>query len=82
MEWAIIGLAALWLYFAPTQIARRRGHHSWRAILALDLLLGWTGFGWLAALIWSLSGPSAAERLELGRHEGRVDRVHAGDQVV
>ncbi len=41
--------------FAPTIIALARHHHNSLAIFALNLLLGWTGIGWIAALIWSLT---------------------------
>ena len=42
-------------YFVPSIIAFNRQHHNWAAILALNLLLGWTGLGWVAALVWSLT---------------------------
>lgn len=44
------------IYFTPTIIAFMRGHLSKGAILALNLLLGWTGIAWLVALLWSLTG--------------------------
>ena len=43
------------IYFAPWLIAWARGHHNTLAIFALTLLLGWTGLGWVVALIWSLT---------------------------
>jgi len=43
-------------YFLPAIVAYRRHHHSAPAILLLDLLLGWTGIGWVLALIWSMTG--------------------------
>ena len=42
-------------YFLPTIIAWRRKHHNLGAIIAVNLLLGWTLLGWLIALIWSLT---------------------------
>ena len=42
-------------YFLPTIIAGRRKHHNLPAIIAVNLLLGWTLLGWLIALIWSLT---------------------------
>jgi hypothetical protein len=45
---------ALSLYFLPTIIARKRQHRNRVAIFALNLLTGWTGWGWVAALVWSL----------------------------
>ena len=60
----VIGFFA---YFLPAVIAFVRGHHQWVAISALNLLLGWTALGWIAAFIWSLTAkrqeprPSAAD---------------------
>jgi TM2 domain-containing membrane protein YozV len=31
-------------------------------IWAFTLLLGWTGVGWLLALIWAFKAPAAARR--------------------
>jgi hypothetical protein len=30
-----------------------RDHRQWLAIVVLDLLLGWTLVGWVAALVWA-----------------------------
>lgn len=53
-----IGLVAIIViaYLIPTFIAFIRGHHSRLAILATNVLLGWSAIGWIAALIWSLTG--------------------------
>jgi hypothetical protein len=42
-------------YLAPSIVAYWRRHPSAPAILLLDLLLGWTGLGWIIALIWANS---------------------------
>ena len=43
-------------YFVPCVIAFMRGHQSRWAILVLNIVFGWTFIGWIAALIWSLTG--------------------------
>jgi hypothetical protein len=45
---------AVLLYLLPAIIAstRRRPHAS--TVTAIDLLLGWTGIGWLLALVMAL----------------------------
>ena len=48
----LIGLAMA--YFAPAIVAFRNGKRDRQAILALDLFLGWTMIGWVAALVWAL----------------------------
>lgn len=50
----LLGLAVA-LYFAPTIVAASRHHQSAPAIFVLNLFLGWTFLGWLAALVWSLA---------------------------
>ena len=42
-------------YLVPTIIAMGRSHHNRWAIGALNLLLGWTALGWIAAFVWSLT---------------------------
>ena len=50
----------LWLillYMLPSVIALARWHLNKFAIFWLNLLLGWTVLGWIAAFIWSLTNP-------------------------
>lgn len=42
-------------YLLPSIIAAKRGHMSSGAILALNLLAGWTALGWVVAVVWSLT---------------------------
>jgi threonine/homoserine/homoserine lactone efflux protein len=50
--------AVVLVYFVPTLVADYRKHKSKSAIIAVNLLLGWTIVGWLWAFIWALSGES------------------------
>lgn len=43
------------IYIIPILVSAFRGHNNIASISALNILLGWTGLGWAAALIWSLS---------------------------
>ncbi len=45
------------MYFLPTILAAVRRHWSSGGIFAVNFLLGWTFFGWIAALIWAMSYP-------------------------
>ena len=47
------------LHFIPTTIAFCRDHESKLGILAMNLLLGWTGIFWIWAFIWSLCNPKS-----------------------
>ncbi|MFU5561724.1 superinfection immunity protein [Pseudomonas aeruginosa] len=50
------------LYFLPAIIAENRKHHNKGAITVLNVLLGWTLVGWVAALVWAASATRVSER--------------------
>ena len=50
-----IVIVAIVLNFLPVVIAAMRGHRSTFAIFLLVLFFGWSGIGWLIALIWSFA---------------------------
>lgn len=45
------------VYITPTVIAHHRGHHQRQAITLLNILLGWTFLGWVAAMVWANTAP-------------------------
>lgn len=51
--------AAILFYFLPSIICIGRSHLNAPAIFMTNLLLGWTGIGWIAALIWSFTNHPA-----------------------
>ena len=53
-----IWLVLLAIYFLPTIIAMVRNHTNKLAIIIVNVALGWTGIGWLGALIWAVINPS------------------------
>ena len=46
-------LALIPLYFLPTLVAFVRDHKNSAGIVLLNVFLGWTLLGWVAALVWS-----------------------------
>jgi len=50
----ILIILAFVLYFLPFLIVSLRQHKNIFAIFLLNLTLGWTFLGWIAALIWSV----------------------------
>lgn len=48
------GLVGIGLYFLPALIAAGRQTHNAAGIFLLNLFLGWTGIGWIIALIIAL----------------------------
>ncbi len=45
----------LGMYFLPGYIASHRHHSNVMPIFITNGILGWTGIGWIACLIWSVS---------------------------
>jgi T4 superinfection immunity protein len=58
-----LALGAVFLYFLPAANAYWRGHHNAEPILIINLLLGWTFIGWVAALAWSSSATVPRETM-------------------
>ena len=56
----IVILLALAAYFLPSIVAAARKHRNTTAIFFLNLFLGWSGIGWIGALIWALTNPYSA----------------------
>ena len=46
-------LTLIGIYFFPSYYAAKRDHANAKAILVLNLFLGWTLLGWIAALVWA-----------------------------
>ncbi len=51
----VVGAIGVALYFLPSMIAglRRTTHSLW--LFAANLFLGWTGIGWLVAVVWAFT---------------------------
>ena len=44
------------VFFMPTIVACRRGHFKRGTTLLLNILVGWSGLGWLVIMFWSATG--------------------------
>jgi hypothetical protein len=80
--WLCGGLAAAGLYLLPVLIGRARHAPGLRMVAVLGVALGWTGIGWLLALLLALrtaraarssrtAGPPAARMIEVAAGQGR-----------
>ena len=56
-----LAVAAIF-YFLPSVIAFTRRKRNAKAILALNLFMGWTFLGWVGALIWALLNDASVEK--------------------
>jgi hypothetical protein len=63
---------AVAVYFIPNWIASARKHPSANSIFVTNLLLGWTGLGWIAALIWSFTSFTQVAHAEVHASEPAV----------
>lgn len=45
------------LYWLPTIHAAYNSHHNTTAIFLLNIFLGWTVIGWIAAMVWAATKP-------------------------
>ncbi|SBW05870.1 hypothetical protein KL86APRO_12036 [uncultured Alphaproteobacteria bacterium] len=61
-------------YFLPALIGYARHHLNAHAIAVLNITLGWTALGWIAALVWAMTNAKKRKRGELcSRCGGRVE---------
>ena len=55
MDGVIVLVLFLGVYFVPCIVAGRRNHSNAVSIFVLNLFLGWTFVGWVAAMVWAMS---------------------------
>lgn len=55
MKGVILLVISIVLYLLPAIIASIRAHKNSTAIWVLTVILGWTGLGWVVALVWSFT---------------------------
>ena len=60
MAVALLAILILAAYWAPTIIAAARGKANAGGVIVVNLLLGWSGIGWIVALAMALSGPTVS----------------------
>ena len=65
------GAVVSFLYFLPTIIARHKANAL--AIFVFNLFFGWSGIGWIAALVWACTSDSAMDMLA----REQLNRRHA-----
>lgn len=53
------------IYFLPAIIAYRRNAKAKLGIAILNVALGWSGLGWLGALIWAVVGEKENQVLSI-----------------
>jgi len=59
--YAVAALVTVTMYFLPIVMARQRDISTLQGLFFTNLLFGWTGFGWLACLLWAACGATKAQ---------------------
>ncbi len=55
MHFLIFLVLCMAVYFLPSIVAIQKQKHNTAAILAVNILLGWSVIGWIVALVWALA---------------------------
>jgi hypothetical protein len=63
MEVFLVIVLALLLYLFPALLAIMRHHNNSAAIVALNILLGWSFLGWVVALVWAFTANTPQGKL-------------------
>ena len=58
-HWIVVLIVLSPVYLAPTIVASVRKHDQLPILVVINVLLGWTGIGWLIALVWAAVGMKA-----------------------
>lgn len=80
----IMAVLLLVLYFIPSISAYRVGHHNKDAILMLNLFLGWTLLGWVAAAVWASTKVESSQgnkSIPLKQKTGLKDKLSELEQL-
>jgi threonine/homoserine efflux transporter RhtA len=72
-----IALAGLGLYLLPAIVGSIRHIDSIGALMAVNVVFGWTGIAWLACLIWAGCGQTR-EQVEFYRRAVIAQRAAQG----
>jgi hypothetical protein len=71
---------SLAVYFIPAIVAFERLHYNRGAIFVLNLFLGWTLLGWVAALVWACMNPDTTTAPL--PTEGRAPCPHCREPII
>jgi hypothetical protein len=68
-------LLLLAVYFLPGMVASVRHHRNRFAIGMLNLLLGWTLLGWIAAMVWACTADVEARPIRERRSQAPIGKL-------
>jgi hypothetical protein len=75
----VLGVTATVSYFIPWIVAT--GKKNSTGIFWLNLLAGWTAFGWLAAFIWAIIDKKEGEDVQTYHTPDKYDQLQKLDDL-
>lgn len=75
--WMMLAAGGGALYCLPSIIAGVRSATNGTGIALVNVLLGWTGAGWIAALVWALVDKTPREKWEEERRKAALYAYYA-----
>ena len=76
----VFGILLILFYLIPTAIAFYREHHYKWIILAINLILGGTGVGWLVAFVWAV-WPKNTSFADVVLNDPTTNSLEAGREI-
>jgi hypothetical protein len=76
LAFTAVVLLALFIYMLPSIVAKRRRHRQVKAILVVNIFLGWSFLGWVLSLAWAFTADVVEDdeiRITKGRREPRIE---------
>ncbi|MCY1556940.1 Superinfection immunity protein [compost metagenome] len=70
ISFVFLAAATVTIYFAPMFVAFARSHRNAMGVSLVNIFLGWSLIGWVAAMVWAClnSNPVAEDRFgQLGK---------------
>ena len=78
----MLTIFGLIFYFTPTYVAYQRQHSNIMPIFLTNLFFGFTGIGWVAALIWSMTdNVTGPQQFTTGMSPFGRDIINFGSKV-
>ena len=66
-------LLVVFFYMLPSFVASKRRHRQVKAILVVNILLGWSFLGWVASLAWALTADVEDDEIRITKGKRRIE---------
>ena len=66
-------LLVVFFYMLPSFVASKRRHRQVKAILVVNIFLGWSFLGWVASLLWALTADVKDDEIRITKGKRRIE---------